>query len=116
MRRLLSVFVGLFICLSGCRPARPVAMGASENGTTEQAALVSPTDPERTHVILVNGGGRREGNYQSHLIHLKQIIELLRASKINTAHITIFSADGADPAEDLATRDLVEDQIGRAHV
>lgn len=96
--------------LSGCPASQPATVRSLEGApVAERVAPVPPTDPERTHVILVNGGARREVNYQSHLIHLKQILALLRATKINPAHITIFSADGSDPAADLATRDHIED-------
>jgi thiol-disulfide isomerase/thioredoxin len=102
--------IGCGIGLSGCRGGRLTPMSApSSVSAAEQAAPVAPTDPERTHVVLINGGARREVNYQSHLIHLKQLIELLNETNINPAHIAIFSADGPDPAADLATRDLVED-------
>lgn len=102
--------VAVVAAVSGCPASQPSTVRSLEGApVAERVAPVPPTDPERTHVILVNGGGRREVNYQSHLIHIKQILELLAQTKINPAHITIFSADGADPAPDLATRDLVED-------
>jgi thiol-disulfide isomerase/thioredoxin len=60
----------------------------------------------RVHAVLINGGGRREINFQSHLHHLERLIGLLQASGLGPEDITVFNADGADPAEDLATREL----------
>ena len=59
----------------------------------------------RTHAILVNGGGRPETNYQSHLQHVKGVLALLETNGVRAADIVIFSGDGADPAADLATRE-----------
>jgi thiol-disulfide isomerase/thioredoxin len=60
--------------------------------------------PERLYVLMINGGGAPAQNYQSHLIHLQQLVELLHGAGIATAHIAVFNADGADPAADLAVR------------
>lgn len=110
MKRAFCLIAGLVATLSGCPASQPATVPSPDGApVAERVAPVPPTDPERTHVILINGGARREANYQSHLIHLKQMIALLAETKINPAHITIFSGDGADPAPDLATRDLVED-------
>jgi cytochrome c biogenesis protein CcmG/thiol:disulfide interchange protein DsbE len=54
---------------------------------------------------MINGGGSRAGNYQSHLLHVQQLRELLVRGGIPGGRIAIFSADGADPAEDLAMRE-----------
>ena len=29
------------------------------------------------HVVMINGGGTREQNYQSHLLHLQQLLQVL---------------------------------------
>lgn len=113
MKRAFCVIAGLLVALgiglSGCRHGRPALPASDDVSPAAGAAAVPPTDPEHTYAVLVNGGGRREVNYQSHLIHLKQIIELLRETRIDPAHIAIFSGDGPDPSADLATRDLVDD-------
>lgn len=62
-----------------------------------------PRDDRHTYAVLLNGGGSREGNFQSHLQHLKDLVALL-AMSLDPGHVTIFSGDGADPAPDLATR------------
>lgn len=59
----------------------------------------------RTYAILVNGGGRPETNYQSHLQHVKGVLALLETNGVRAQDIVIFSGDGADPAADLATRE-----------
>ena len=57
------------------------------------------------HTLMINGGGRRQSNYQSHLLHVKQLRELLFKWGVQNSHITILSADGSDPGADLAVRD-----------
>ncbi|MDX2171447.1 MAG: redoxin family protein [Deltaproteobacteria bacterium] len=59
--------------------------------------------------VLVNGGGNREMNFQSHLTHVRDLVALLHANGGSAADLTIFSGDGADPAPDLATRAHIED-------
>ncbi len=75
----------------------------------EVAGGVPPPPPEHLYAVLVNGGNRKEINYQSHLHHIRRAYELLRVDGVPADHITIFSADGSDPAPDLATR--VEDDV-----
>jgi thiol-disulfide isomerase/thioredoxin len=55
--------------------------------------------------VLVNGGGRRAINYHSHLDHLRSLLRLLEGGGVQPARIALFSADGEDPALDLATRE-----------
>ena len=59
----------------------------------------------RFEAVLVNGGGSRKSNFQSHLLHLRELYELLLASDVPPGHITIFSADGTNPQLDVAVRD-----------
>jgi thiol-disulfide isomerase/thioredoxin len=58
------------------------------------------------YVLAINGGGSRAQNYQSHLLHVTQLLEVLRHAGIPPERISVFSGDGADPAEDLAVREL----------
>jgi len=81
----------------GCSPANP-------DGHAETARRVAPA-PEHLYALLINGGGRRQTNYHSHLGHLRQLIAMLEATGVDPERIAVFSADGADPAADLATRD-----------
>ena len=57
------------------------------------------------HAVLVNGGGRPQINYHSHLDHLRRVLQLLEATGVEPARIAVFSGDGADPTSDLATRE-----------
>ena len=59
----------------------------------------------RVEALLVNGGDRAESNYLSHLHHLQDMVALLRQRGVPGDRIHVFSADGADPAPDLATRE-----------
>lgn len=53
---------------------------------------------------MINGGGTPFINYQSHILHVQDLLEILRSSGIRDEEITIFSSDGEDPAADLAVR------------
>jgi len=100
-----------------------LALSAAACPTTDLAArrprstTGTQGHPKRTHgptagtqgriqVVLINGGGRPESNFQSHLLHVKQLYRLLRRLGVRRADITIFSADGSDPQDDLAVREI----------
>jgi thiol-disulfide isomerase/thioredoxin len=110
MKRALPALAALGFLLnaaSGCasfRPSHPARAGQD----AAAAAAIPRTDPAHTYAVLVNGGGNRAMNYQSHLIHIKQLVALLRETHVDPAKVTIFSGDGADPLPDLATRELVQ--------
>src|SRR5262245_16139169 len=83
----------------GARPA--VAATAIE------AAIPAVPPPAAGHLyaLLLNGGHRKEINYQSHLHHVRRAYALLRENGVPAENIVVFSADGDDPAPDLATRE-----------
>jgi thiol-disulfide isomerase/thioredoxin len=58
------------------------------------------------HALLINGGSQPASNYLSHLQHLQEMVQLLRQRGIASENIHVFSADGQDPAADLATRSV----------
>jgi len=67
----------------------------------------SPTSEHpRTWALLISGGGRPAINYQSHLLHVRELIDLLIASGVPRKRIVVFASDGADPEPDLAVRDV----------
>ncbi len=68
--------------------------------------VVLASEAERTHALLINGGGNRRINYQSHLLHIRRIYRLLHEAGVPTEQISILTADGADPEVDLATREV----------
>mgnify|MGYP001557296577 FL=1 len=70
------------------------------------APVVLAADEVRTHALLINGGGNRRINYQSHLLHVNRIYSLLGEAGVPANQISILSADGSDPAPDLATREV----------
>ncbi len=104
---------------AGCHPRRPVllallllclpvagcAVHAGASGARALEAGVPPPAPGHLFAVLLNGGSRKEVNYQSHLHHVRRAYALLRDDGIPAANITVFSGDGADPAPDLATRE-----------
>lgn len=97
--RFVLVLFALWLPMAGC------AVHASESGPRAVDAGVPPPAPGRLHALLLNGGARKEVNYQSHLHHIREAFALLRRDGVPPANITVFSADGADPAPDLATRE-----------
>lgn len=78
--------------------------------------------PPATHALLINGGSRPAANYQSHLHHLQDLVEVLERRGLPRDRIHIFSADGEDEAADLAVRDvrapgfwlLADTRVGRS--
>ncbi|HLK10502.1 MAG TPA: redoxin domain-containing protein [Candidatus Binatia bacterium] len=54
----------------------------------------------------MNGGADRARNYQSHLLHLQQMLALLRAAGVPPDHVTVLASDGPDPEADLAVREV----------
>jgi thiol-disulfide isomerase/thioredoxin len=85
----------LALALAGCQARRP--------------AGTQPAPSERLHVLLINGGGNASQNYQSHLLHVRQLLELLGRAGVPPQRISVLSGDGADPAPDLAVRELETD-------
>ena len=93
-----AAFLTLLLLMAlGCPPAAP--LGSRESSGTP-ARLSS-----NLHAVLINGGGKREINYWSHLDHLRSLLRLLDANGVAPARVAVFSGDGQDPAADLATRE-----------
>ncbi len=100
----------------------PRATAASATADDEPSPPPSPApspvvralDPAaaRLHAVLVNGGARREMNYGSHLQHVRSMVALLDAAGVPHDRVTIFTADGDDPAADLATREPTRERGG----
>jgi thiol-disulfide isomerase/thioredoxin len=86
----------------GCRPPRPPAAGRTP---VAPAPAPPPVDTPRLHALLLNGGGSARQNYQSHLLHIRQVHTLLREAGVPEARITVFGSDGEDPGLDLALRE-----------
>ncbi len=96
------------------RPARAGVLAfalASAIGTTlaiapTQAQDAPPADgaPGRLFVLMINGGGTRAENFQSHLDHLRELTAHFGAAGLPNERIAILAGDGDDPAPDLATR------------
>ena len=93
----LAALLAACALLTGCPPVmhRPAPLAAD-----------APPRPQRLNALLINGGGRRETNFQSHLTHVQATSShCSRTAACRRRNITIFSGDGSDPAADLATRD-----------
>jgi len=96
-RRIFLAFLACALVWPACASRKPAPPPGPQPGVV---------DPSRIHAILLNGGGRPEINFQSHLGHLERLIALLNANGVPRRNIAVFSADGDDPAADLATREL----------
>ncbi len=90
---------------------REVSAEISSLESVRPEAPRSTTAPSRpkTWALLINGGGRPAINYQSHLLHVRELAQLLIASGIPKKRIVVFASDGSDPEPDLAVRDLQAD-------
>ena len=67
-------------------------------------AVAAPSDG-RLWVVIVNGGKSAAHNYQSHVLHVRRLLDLLAAAGTPADHIAIFASDGSDPAPDLTVRE-----------
>ncbi|MFQ5479331.1 MAG: C13 family peptidase [Candidatus Binatia bacterium] len=59
-----------------------------------------------TWALLINGGDKPEINYQSHLLQVRELRDILMDSGIEVDHTVVFSSDGTDPRADLAVREI----------
>ena len=68
----------------------------------------APTRPPQIRALLLNGGGSASGNYLSHLHHLQDMAQALRARGIPPERIDVFCSDGGDTKPDMAVRGSVD--------
>lgn len=112
------VVLPVLVALAGCAPPRaPSAAPGVRPAVTSadapaDAATMPPIDSARLHAVLVNGGGTRAGNYQSHILHVRSLLAVLAAARVPKDQITVFASDGEDPGADLAVRELAPDGEG----
>ena len=99
-RRLALAFAVLCCLLSSCRSPSP-AVPPPPPPVTE--------GPGTFKAVLINGGGKKQMNFQSHLTHVRELSAFLRANGAAEDELIIFSSDGSDPAADLATRARPDD-------
>ena len=100
------------LCAAFAAPSAAAAPGGvaaadaeSPTGAAASAAPSAAIVATRVHAVLVNGGGRREINYRSHLEHVRTLVGILEDAGVPRPQITIFSADGENPSADLAIRE-----------
>jgi len=86
--------------------ALAVALGlAASSPAARASAPVETADPARIEALLINGGGTPAGNFHSHLMHVRLMLDVLREAGVPDRRITILSGDGPDPAADVALRE-----------
>ncbi len=90
------------LALSACTDAGPRQQSGERPDRIKQA---EDTRRGETWAILINGGGNARQNYQSHLLHVRELLGLLRERGVPDERLFVFSSDGHDPAPDLAVRD-----------
>jgi thiol-disulfide isomerase/thioredoxin len=95
-QRVARLVVTAAIALAACRPPAPPRQPVGPPPVTTLGQFKA---------VLINGGGKPAMNFQSHLTHVRTLVDFLRVNGVGDADITIFSGDGTDPAADLATRD-----------
>src|SRR5438105_4593427 len=81
------------------------ALLAAALGAPAARAAEHPTSVERVHVLMINGGGDADDNFRSHVRHLEELSQLLRAGGVPAERITVLASDGDDPAPDVAVRE-----------
>jgi len=91
------------LLLSSCDGAG-FGAGDTSQASSASAAVASDDRGEggRTWALLINGGGSAERNYQSHVLHLRELIDLLGDRHIDGEYLSVFASDGAGPAADMA--------------
>jgi thiol-disulfide isomerase/thioredoxin len=94
----LGAAVALLIVACAARPPR--------------APAPPPVAKQHLYAVLVNGGGRPDINYLSHLEHIRGMLAFLDEAGIPRRQISVFSGDGADPKADLATREVADETTG----
>lgn len=99
--RLVLAAIALTTGLGGCRTPAPASAPPPPPPIT--------AGPGAFRAVLVNGGGKKQLNFQSHLTHVRALVDLLQANGAAPGDIAIFSSDGADPEPDLATRARPDD-------
>ncbi|HTM45212.1 MAG TPA: redoxin family protein [Polyangiaceae bacterium] len=101
--------IGVFFALS-CKPQQKAQAPAAHAAAAVSAASNAPAAPPKpkaiTEVLMINGAGNPSLNYQSHLLHLKHLRDVLLQGGIAPDHISILASDGPDTAADLSVRDV----------
>jgi hypothetical protein len=95
MAPLLYLLLATIVACRGSRHPTPVAVPGAPRAP----------DVSRVEVLLLNGGGTAAQNYQSHLLHVRQLTSMLSQIGVPSDRVSVLSSDGADPGLDLAVRE-----------
>src|SRR4030095_14247218 len=96
--RIATTALVALIAVFACRSMRPLAAAPGR-------PVAVPIDVARLQVLMINGGGTRNQNYQSHLLHLRGLHDVLQRAGVPADLISLYVSDGADPAADVAVRE-----------
>jgi thiol-disulfide isomerase/thioredoxin len=106
-----AAFAGLILIplLAVCLTATAPSSTFGDDAETPRAVSGAPAGT--VHALLINGGSNPEINFQSHLHHLEDMVDILGQRGVPPERIHIFSADGGSDEADLAVRDLRPDNF-----
>lgn len=85
-------------------PLGLLAAAARADSTPPRAPTSPAIDPARLHVLMINGGGRPDENFRSHVLHLEELLALLGKAGVRRDRIGVLASDGDHPDPDVATR------------
>jgi hypothetical protein len=71
------IFLIAATLLASCDDDSALDAAGLPPGLSEEARPSTPEIVPAVEVLMINGGGNRAINYQSHLLHLKQMNKLL---------------------------------------
>jgi len=63
-------------------------------------------------IMLLNGGMSPKKNYESHLVHIEKMRDVLVERGFHAETMDVFMSDGGNTARDLAVRDPVPEDRG----
>ncbi len=109
MTRLAGGCLAAFCVAAAVAIVPPPAFGAEEKAGEAAPAERSPAGT--IHALLINGGANPKNNFQSHLHHLEDMVDILEQRGLSPERIHIFSADGEAEEADLAVRDTLPDNF-----
>ena len=69
------------------------------------APVLASGRSQRVQAVLINGGHKATSNYESHLVHLEGMSDVLRSRGVDEQ--AVFSSDGSDPEPDMGMDTLL---------
>jgi hypothetical protein len=104
----LAAVLTFAVGIAGCGDPEPVVGDSTALKRARWARLIErkPGDGPGTFAVLINGGMDQRRNYQSHLLHVQELMRFLARRGVPLWRIFVFNSDGKLPGADMAVRDL----------